>query len=357
MPVKPKVAKQDVIEEIYTCLSCGSVYQKQEGNFFKSTFSQLWNYNNKYFPVCKVCIEKMFKEYTDRYQSEETALKIICHYIDMPFYASLYQSIIEKNATFSIGLYCRNMNQRQFQYKTFLNSIVDGELTKTEKEIKEEREAKWSKKDIQNMNYVISTVGYDPFDDVGMTDMDRRYCFNILAGYCDTDGVQEDGHKLQCVIQLTTLHLQCKKLDERINHEMLLTNPDEQKIKTLTQAKKSLLDSIAKIAQDNNISSNYNKNSKQGQNSLSSLIKEMEENGFEAIKINFFDVKTSQAFKQIADLSNQSIMDQLSFDDNDYVEIIKEQRELIQKYEQELDTQKEENRILKNKIIDLEYKR
>ena len=47
-------------------------------------------------------------------------------------------------------------------------------------------------------------------------------------------------------------------------------------------------------------------------------------------------------------------MDQLTFDNSDYSDIVKEQRELIQKYETELDTYKEENRILKNKLIDLE---
>lgn len=83
-------------------------------------------------------------------------------------------------------------------------------------------------------------------------------------------------------------------------------------------------------------------------------MKEMEENDFEAIKVNLFDIKQSEAFKQIADLSNRSIMDQLTFDSSDYSEIVKEQRELIQKYETELDTYKEENRILKNKLIDLE---
>ena len=32
---------------------------------------------------------------------------------------------------------------------------------------------KWSKKDKQNMRYAISTIGYDPFEDVGLTDSDR----------------------------------------------------------------------------------------------------------------------------------------------------------------------------------------
>lgn len=219
------------------------------------------------------------------------------------------------------------------------------------------QDIKWSKKDKQNMKYSISTIGYDPFEDVGLTELDRKYCFNILAGYCDTDGISEDGHKMQGVIEMTMLYCQCKKITEALNNELSQEEIDDAKVSKLTSSKSSLLSAIATIAKDNNISSNYNKNSKQGQNSLTSKMKEMAENDFEAIKVNLFDIKTSAAFKQIADLSNQSIMDQLTFDNNDYTEIIKEQRELIQKYEQDYDELKEENRNLKNKIIDLENKK
>lgn len=356
MPVKPKISREtNSIKSEYICLCCGN--KKNEDDFFVSKWSKVWNDSAKHVLFCKDCLNTLFTEYTNRFKSEETALKICCAYIDVPFYASLYNSIVEKNNFFNIGLYLRQLQMRQYQYKSFQNSILEGEFNKTENDIKEERESKWTKKDKQNMNYVISTVGYDPFDDLNMTDSDRKYCFNILSGYCDTDGIKEDGHKLQCVIQLTNLHLQCKKMDESMNQEMLQLNPNDQKIKIFTSSKKQLLDSIAKIAQDNNISSNYNKNSKQGQNSLTSKMKEMEENSFEEIKVNLFDIKTSEAFKQIADLSNQSIMDQLTFDNNDYTEIIKEQREMIQKFEKDLDSITEENRNLKNKIIDLESKK
>lgn len=353
MPIKPK--KEIEIAETFTCFSCGASYNKQKDNFFKSTWSKLWKYNNKYVPVCKVCLDGMMQEMTSRYGSEEVALKIICHYMDVPFYSALYHSIIEKNNHFSFGMYSRQiLNNRQYQNKTFQNSIVDGELSKTESEVKEERIAKWSVTDKRNMDYAISIVGYDPYENLNLTDADRKYCFNILAGYCDIESVKEDGHKLQCVIQLTNLHLQCKEIDEMIYQEMLECSPNEQKIKTLTASKKTILDSLSRMAQDNNISSNYNKNSNQGKGSMTSKMKEMEQNGFEEIEVNLFDIKTSKAFKQIADLSNQSIMEQLMLDDNDYTGIISEQREMIQEYESKTDELTEENRILKNKIIDLE---
>lgn len=238
--------------------------------------------------------------------------------------------------------------------KKYSSIIEDKENCDNEEDNKSVR---WSKKDKQNMNYVISTVGYDPFEDLELSESDKKYCFNIMAGYCDTDGIVEDGNKMQGVIEMTNMYCQCKNFTAAINAEMNKDDPDDQKITRLTSSKTSMLSSISTIAKDNNISSNYNKNSKQGQNSLTSKMKEMEENDFEMIKVNLFDIKTSEAFKQIATLSNESIMEQLTFDNNDYTEIVKEQREMIQKYEIDVDTLKEENRHLKNKIIDLENRK
>ena len=106
-----------------------------------------------------------------------------------------------------------------------------------------------------------------------------------------------------------------------------------------------------------NIASNYNKNSKQGQSSLTSKMKEMAENGYRDIEVNLFDIKTSEAFKQIDKLSNENIANQLTLDNNDYSEIVKEQREELLSATNELEALREENRILKNKIIDLENKK
>lgn len=295
------------------------------------------------------------KEYTNRY-GEQTALAICLALLDLPFYPSTYKSIINNNAIFNIGLYIRILNGRQWQYKTFANSIVDNQLSKTDDEIKEELEAKWSKSDKQNMNFVISVIGYDPFENCGMTDNDRKYCYNILAGYCDSDGIQEDGHKIQSVIQITQSQLQCRKIDEMINAELLKTRPDDKRIKELTATKKQLLDSIAKIAQDNNLSSAYNANSNQGANTLSYKMKEMLRNGFDDVEVNLFDIKTAESMKQIADLSNRSIMEQLALDANEYTEMIKEQREMIINFQEENDRLKEENRILQNQIIEMKKK-
>ena len=350
---KPKtVPKPKVEKAIYTCQCCG--VPKTEDNFYKSQWTKVWNMSDKHVLFCKECMDKMMNEYSNRY-GEQTALAICLALLDMPFYPATYKSVITNNSIFNIGLYIRLLNGRQWQYKSFANSIVENQLTKTEDEIKEEVESKWSKSDKQNMTFAISIVGYDPFDNCGMTDSDRRYCFNILAGYCDSDGIQEDGHKIQSVVQITQLQLQCRKMDESINAELLNIHPDDKRVKELSTTKKQFLDSIAKIAQDNNLSSAYNKNSSKGSSTLSKKMKEMNDDGYESIKVNLFDVQTCGAIKQIADISNQSILDQLTLDSNDYTQMIREQKELIDKYRKSSEEYEEENRMLKNKIVDIEH--
>ena len=250
-----------------------------------------------------------------------------------------------------------NKSKIQNKKEQALQRYSDIKGNDTSQPSKQESNVKWTKEDKQNMKYIISKLGYDPFEDVGLDEFDRKYCFNLLSGYFDTPGILEDGHKKQCVIEITMSYCQCRKITDELNTELSKPDSNEKRITSLTSAKSSLLSSIATIAKDNNISSNYNKNSNQGQDSISSMMKEMEKNGFQEIQVNLFDIKTSEAFKQIDDISNQNIANQLTLDNNEYSDIVKEQRDIIKNLESEVDRLKEENRNLKNQIIDLENKK
>lgn len=332
-----------------TCLKCGK--EKEEGEFYMNKWSRLYRENNNRVPFCKTCVQGLFDEYTKRHD-EKTALIILCAELDMYYNPDIYDSVVSQNNCFNFGWYLRTLQNSQYQHKSFYNSINDGEIGKIPK-TKEEVETKWSKIDKTNMNFVISTVGYDPFEDCGMSDEDRKYCYNLLAGYCDIEGIKDDGHKRACCIQIVQNQLQIKKLDEEMNREFSEGMFDEDKMKKLANSKKLLQDGVAKIAQDNNISSKYNDNSKRGKNTLSQKMKEMLADGYEAVRVNLFDIKTSEAIKQIADISNKSIMEQLGFDSNDYGEMVKKQRELLVELQNKCDEIDEENRNLKNELNDL----
>ncbi len=369
------------------CSCCGKDIPLQRG--FYSSKSPLYAADGK-INICKECFVKSALN-LETNEIDEAKLKNILRKTDYPFYKDILQSSVNEYARANkcdsadliahhgdkvVAIYLKNINTlKQVSEKTFEDSERDGFLCKTSKvfkntdesmlmfdgkrgtEEKDNEDIKWNKKDKQNMKYAIATVGYDPFEDVGLSEFDRKYCFNILASYCDTEGIREDGHKLQGVIEMALLYCQCRRITEAMNLELTRSDVDETKVQKLTQSKSSLLKSIADIAKDNNISSQYNKNSKQGKNSLTSKMKEMEENGFAEIKVNLFDIKTSEAFKQIDAISNENIANQLTLDSSEYSDIVKEQREKIIKMEEQIDYLEEENRNLKNKIIDLENKK
>lgn len=374
------------------CSACGRELPLSTG--FYSSKSPMFAVDGK-INICKECfIANALIEETG--EIDEVKFKNLLRRTDFPYYRDNLQSAtlqyakehgyvddddVKYHGNDIIKLYMKNVNSlRQLSTKTFEDSEKDGFIQKRSTVLKnanadikmlnntqkqkstttsdeESEDIKWTKKDKQNMKYVISTIGYDPYEDVGLSDADRKYCYNILAGYCDTDGISEDGHKMQGVIEMSMLYCQCKKITEAMNIELAKEEVDDAKVSKLTSSKSSLLSSIATIAKDNNIASNYNKNSKQGQSSLTSKMKEMAENGFQEIAVNLFDIKTSEAFRQIDEISNNNIANQLTLDNNEYTEIVKEQREMIQKYDTELEALKEENRILKNKIIDLENRK
>lgn len=375
------------------CSSCGKELPLSTG--FYSSKSPLFAVDGK-INICKECfISNALNEETG--EIDELRFKNLLRKTDFPYYRDNLQSAtlqyakehgyvseddVKYHGADIVKLYMKNVNSlRQLSTKSFEDSEKDGFIQKRSSVLKnadadikmlnttqkranptlssnnDDTEIKWTKKDKQNMKYVISVVGYDPFEDFNLSEYDKKYCFNILAGYCDADGISEDGHKIQCVIQLTNLYCQCRKIDESINLELSKSDVDETKISKLTSSKSSILSSIATIAKDNNIASNYNKNSGQGRNTLSAKMKEIVADGFENMKVNLFDIDTSASMKQIADLSNQSIMDQLTFDSNEYTEMIKEQREMVIKLQNENERLEEENRILKNKVEDLENRK
>ena len=373
---------------------CNFCHEEKKMTDFYISKSPLFSADGR-VPICKECVSKasLNEDGTINEIEFNKTLKMI----DRPYYKDLIESSInsfKKEHSYveddKVQYYGKEIIQKYFTLiamrqdrdKSYADSEKEGfihQTSNTPKSTKEkiakkyadiqqkeenntlddtDTDTKWTKKDKQNMKYVISTIGYDPYEDVGLSDADRKYCYNILSAYCDTDGITEDGHKMQGVIEITMLYCQCKKITEALNIELEKSEVvDDQKIQKLTSSKSSLLSSIATIAKDNNIASNYNKNSKQGQSSLTSKMKEIAENGFKEITVNLFDIKTSEAFRQIDEISNNNIANQLTLDNNEYTEIVKEQREMIQKYDLELETLKEENRILKNKIIDLENKK
>ena len=72
-----------------------------------------------------------------------------------------------------------------------------------------------------------------------------------------------------------------------------------------------------------------------------------------AAEVNGFDIGTCRGMRQVADISNQSILNKIKLDENDYSEMLAEQRVLLQKYIELAEEREEQARILLRENVDL----
>lgn len=326
------------------CMACGEEYDSPVGNFYKNTSSPLWKANDGFVPVCMKCIRYMLNDYSIRF-GLKTAVAILSHYLDLPFSNSVFETANEGSSTFTMGTYTRYINISHYSKQTFLNTLVNGDLSKAANEVREEAEAKWSDKDIRNKNFVISTIGYDPYDDDIYSGADRKFLFNTLSGYLEDD-VVEDGHRLQSAINIAPSMLQRNKIDRLINEQLSLKNADTSLLKTLGDTKASFDRSINASANENGFSLKTS-GAKKHANTLTGIMREMIDSGFEECKVNSVDAKYSIVLSSVANVSNRNLFDQLNYQEDDYARMVATQRELIQKYEKENAILQEENRIMK----------
>ena len=347
----PNSKRQIVSEVPYKCTRCGKTFDDPKSKLIMSKTSPLFTGNDLYSSLCFSCANELFDELRTRH-GDKMALMLMCGYIDIYFSEELYESI-KSNANFSFGNYLKLINGNQYKAKNFatflLNLTRDNQGLRGATEIQRGKEVDWKASDRKNKNYVLQTIGYDCFEDDNYSDENRKFLFNTLADYL-TDDVVEDPHKLQSVITMVKTTLQVEHVDRLINAEFATKKPDSGLVDSLTKIKKNFLDTVNKTANENGISAKTSGKGGKGANALTSIMKEMAENGFEEIKVNLFNVKMSEAFKNIADISNRSLIDQLNWQSDDYARMVANQREIIQNYELEQLKLEEENRLLKVEI-------
>ena len=332
---------------VITCVCCGR--PKYEEYFYLNKTSYLFDGIWNRIPICKDCLNSIFRRYALEYDAKASAAAIAA-IMDLPFNETIATTLYE-NGVFNIGKYNRSQNLAAMKDKRFIDSIVAGAFFDAKDKLKIEVEKLWEPQDKRNKRYVISKFGYDPFDSFGLEDIDYRMAFNVTAKYLEDESILQDAHKMQSLVTMVMTIIQNNKIEALLTNQYKNIKPDTNEIKALTSTKKDLQATISKIAEDNNISSKYQKENKSAQNHLTAKMKEMSNAEYWEAKPNMFDVRTSAAMRQVADLSHQSIMEQLELTDSDYALMVKEQREMIKTLQDKCDRLEEENRNLNNKFI------
>lgn len=208
---------------------------------------------------------------------------------------------------------------------------------------------------IKCKNDVIKLLGYDPFSKESIEDQPLLYA--NMRGLLDSNQeANEDMMRNQACVSISRGFLQMSKLDDAITK--LMIDIDELKknsatIKSLQDSKSKISGIIKDLAAENCISLKNNKNNKKGENTWTGKIKKIKDLDLRDGRVNGFDIETSKAMRQVMDLSNKSIIQELRLTESDWAEMVADQRQMVVKLQSQLDSYIEISRILLNENLDL----
>lgn len=338
-------------KEYITCISCNK--NKEKNTNYYNTSNKMYA-NTKKIPLCKSCLKDMVD-----YDDMETVYSILRQF-DIMFDIECWESAVESKMD-TIGRYMSMANSLpQFKETGWRDSVFKSTMsTNSKNEIKSS--TKSNLEVIENetpivintrdRDDVIKLLGYDPFE--YENPRDRNQLYNRLIDFLD-ESTLEDGFKLQASIEIVKGFNQVDKINQAITNitndlDKLASNSGG--IKSLIDSKKNILASLIKLAEENGISVKHNNQKSKGAGTLTGIIKALQEKGIEEGELNLFDIETARGMSQVADISNESIMKQLQFDENDYTNMILEQREIIQKLDSKVVKLEEENRLIKKELL------
>jgi hypothetical protein len=331
------------------CLKC-----KKSKRITEFYLSNSPNHSDKKYPVCKTCLKESLHLDNPMSQESINSLKDVLLEMNRPFIYSLYESSVEESARKNrelFGIYLKNI-MLNFKDYTWKDSEFESKspIVENKIEIIDKNNDDVVMVDDRDKEDVVRMIGYDPFEYENQ--QDKKQLYNRLVDFLD-ESTLEDGFKLQAVIEIVKGFNQIDKINQAITTitkdvDKLSTNSGS--IKSLIDSKKNILASLLKLAEDNGLSVKHNNQKSKGAGTLSGIIKTLHEKGIQAGEINVFDIETCEGMRQVADISNKSIIEQLMLNENDYTEMIKDQKEMIDKMESRLKFLEEENRLMKIKL-------
>lgn len=345
------------IKNNHKCICCGELKPPKEFYQFRSDL-----YSDGVIPVCKDCIYDVLYQKDkngDRHPASKQSLIEALILINKPFLDDLYEDCVKRADTDAsvndfARLYIQSVVGIRYDGLTFKNSSL---LTTREVIVKDVSEFDLNTKSqlMQDMKDVVEIVGYDPFATEQASDKPFLYS-QLLQMVDDNSEDDRDIMKIQSCISIVRSFLQIQKLDNTLSSVLFDTNDIKGASKTigqLTTTKKTIHESIVKLAQESCISLKNSRSASKGDNSWTGKLKAIKDKNLRDAEINGFDLATCRGMQQVLDLSHQSILKQLKLDDSDYTQMIAEQRDIIYHLQNEKDYYEEAFRLVLRENVDL----
>lgn len=332
----------------HTCTVCGSSTRVPGRSFYATSFAKNNAQNSGFSLICKNCIKEFYAQYFAETGNAYTALQICCHYLDIPYIQQAAEKCLKgKSAVFPIPMYMKELLLPAYRKLSYADSIIETAYAMTPAETNEEKEKSWDKESLQNMSYIKNIVGYDPFDDSSLTAEDRKFLFNTMAGYCPDSSIANDSHKLNSIIVIVKHLLQANKVTELINRELAKPLNKQQDIDKLANIQKTFHQTIDRMAEKNNISKSKDTNQS---STLTGRMQMLMQDEFRDIEVNMYDIEQSEQLLKLEKMSMEAVKEAIHLEDNDYSDIINEQREIIDRLNKENKGLAEKVRVLTNQL-------
>lgn len=324
-------------------------------------------------PICKDCAKKLaLKIGKDKVEHEpdRESVQLALRYLNKPFLEDLWDSSVLESENLASGkvksnpwvAYIKNVAMGQYNGKGYMDGDIYHIPTTTETTETSTLEAENSKINAeilesftQNKKDTIRLLGYDPFQKEAPSD--QPYLYASLIGYLDaSEDANEDRLKTSSSIEIVKNFSHIEKINDVITTLMADVKNMEKNISTiknLEDTKNKITASVLSLARDNGISLKHSVNASKGENTWTGKVRKMKEMNLMEAETNLYDVEYSAGLRQVAEISDAAIVKQIRLDENDYNDMIVQQRELINKYKKSADDNEEKARILLRENYDL----
>jgi hypothetical protein len=368
---KTTSTKKAVVDDRkYLCPHC--LKEKKKSEFYMSTDPRVLTGITS---ICKDCVRKIALAWDDNRQefgacTKKTVMDAL-EYIDRPFLERLWDSSYaewaddtsQKRRTTIWDAYIKNVGLKNYNGMRWRDGDVFQTYVEDARQVaalesghKEAAQTLINSQEVdnecdKNRKEVIRLLGYDPFEGEKLEDQPLLY--SQLIGYLDLGGDNDDMMRTSSAITIVRGFLQQAKLDDKIAKAMANSNVNTSELKQLLDSKKNISATISQLAEQSCLSLKHSKNASKGENTFTGIVKKLKDMNLREAEVNAFDIGTCEGMRQVADISNASIIKQIRLDENDYSEMLVKQREIIAKLQEKADQNEEVARILLRENIDL----
>lgn len=347
----------------FTCQCCGKI--KKKSDFYVSTEP---NCASGIAKICKSCAGDIAVPTVDgkKQQPTKDSVDKALYALNKPFLDSVWEASLLEAANQATGRaksnvwtsYIKNIQMVNYYTLTYresdnynggIYSISDMEEDALPKD--QEILSQFEK----NKNDTLRLLGYLPFEKEKLSD--QPFLYSQLIGFLDaSEEGNDDMMRTSSIISIVRGFLQQSQIDDMIAD--LVKDPRNAEkniatVKALQEMKKNITLNITKLAEQSCISLKNSKNATKGENTWTGKIKKIKELNLREGEVNGFDIWTSRGMKQVMEMSDASIMKQLSLDESEWSDMVAEQRIMIRQLQDDAKNYKEIARILLRENIDL----